>query len=69
MLSSRLHRESYKGSFLRRRKGRLPMGDAPCQNGVFQAGAPSNSAVRLRVMLGSSGMPGPIVVLRVPFLM
>lgn len=69
MRCSRLHRESYMGSFPRRRKGCLPMGGTPYRNSENQADAPSNSAVRLRVMLGSRGIPGPIVVLRVPFLM
>jgi hypothetical protein len=66
MLALRVLLKSYDND----EKGRLPA-ETPLigTRSAGQEADGSSSAVRLRVMLGSIGMPGPIVVLTVPFLM
>jgi hypothetical protein len=69
MLCSGVRPKSYKGSYPECEKGRLPAETPLVEVRVADQADGSSSAVRLRVWLGSSGIPGPIVVLRVPFLM
>ena len=49
-------------------KRRAPAWGPPLLGRQGQAGVSASSAVRLRVWLGSTGMPGPIEVVKVTFL-
>ena len=56
-----------RGGLVRNSGGRPESGARRCSRARGQAEASSSSSVKLRVLLGSTGMPGPIVVVKVTF--